>query len=740
MLSGFLSLLGTVLISRAIFRQTEGELRLTLSLGSAPMVLAATLYLILLIFPGISPSTTRFVMAGGLIAGAALCLTLNRQFNLPPSDFYLLIPLAASLPAFFFVTQAASSFDPINYAFIGKTFLTEMSVRGYPFISVNYTGGVFSWFAHPPMFSLMQTWLELVGFDTLVRYIGPFYYALVNILVFQAVRKRVGLAVAISTVLVLAVTPFFVRASVEGFTTPVRMFFFAGTAVLLSLPEEKRVWPAAIFAGMAMLTHSIGLLAVPGGILALILLDRRWNWKKLFIFGFIACFTGSLPYLVNFWKFHSLTTVGIFVHAFGKNLIDDVFQYQFVQREMATATARLVYGYFSPIFRFSSYGLAFILGFTGLMAAGFRWKSRDRLVTAALGFLIVYFTMHFLPIHHNIFILSPRYPLTVLPLLIIAGAVSLPQWRLSNWVATGIALIALGLTLFFASPFHRQPCLQCEMAQYINAHLTPEDHVLVSRSPFFFLNIQNVPGTDAMEPGLAPLYSEPDLNRILQRLKEMKITHILLPYAPTPFESKGFVRRMVETPGILEGIKHTPAFHLFRVHYPEIPLKEPEQVKLLSWHPDLSDLTLTAYDNSGKQHSLRFWYSRAGLHIFTPFSNTRLALARDIPWRKNAPYISTKACKSVTVSMRFQNSVAPFRLYWDFYQFDQDGNMLGVTHPRPVIVTPGWKSLVMPTAYPRMLSSRLPLDSRTVKIALSFSFYSEPGGTCVNAIDITGYR
>lgn len=740
MFSGFLSLLGAVFISRAVFRRTEGELRLTLSLGAAPMILAMALYLILLICPGISPSATRLVMAGGLVTGAALCLILDRHFNLPSSDFYLLIPLAASLPVFFFVTQAVSSFDPINYAFIGKAFLTEMSVRGYPFISVNQTGGVFSWFAHPPMFSLMQTWLELVGLDTLVHYIGPFYYALLNIMVFQVVRKRAGLVIAFSAVLVLVATPLFVRVSVEGFTTPVRMFFFAGTAVLLSLPEEKRIWPAAIFAGMAMLTHTIGLLVVPGGLLALILLERGWNWKKMFFFGFIATLVGALPYLVNFWKFHSLTTAGTFVHAFGKNLIDGVFQYQFVQRGMATAATRLAYGYFSPILRFSSYGLAFILGFVGLLATGFHWKSRDRLVTAALGFLIVYFTMHFLPIHHNIFILSPRYPLTVLPVLIMAGTVSLPRWRFRDWVATGIALIALGLTLFAASPYYRKPCLQCEMVQYINTYLTPQDHVLVSRSPFFFLNIQKIPGTDAMEPSLGPLYSEPDLNQVLQRLKEMKITYVLLPYAPTPFESKGFVRRMIETPGILEGVKHTPAFHLFRIHYPETALEEPEQLKLLSWRPYLSDLALAAYDNSGKQHPLRFWYSRTGLHIFTPFPGTRLALARDIPWKKNAPYISTKACETVTVSMKFQSIVAPFRLYWDFYQFDQDGNMLGVTHPRPIMVTPGWKSLVMPTAYPRMLSSRLPLDSRTVKIALSFSFYSEPGGTCVNAIDITGYR
>ncbi|MCK5878424.1 MAG: hypothetical protein KAH24_01500, partial [Holophagae bacterium] len=137
---------------------------------------------------------------------------------------------------------------------------------------------------------------------------------------------------------------------------------------------------------------------------------------------------------------------------------------------------------------------------------------------------------------------------------------------------------------------------------------------------------------------------------------------------------------------------------------------------------------------------LRFWYASDGLHIFTPYADTKLALSQGIPWKEKAAYISTEACKSVTVSMRFQNSIAPFRLHWDFYQFDQDGNMLGVTHPRPVMVTPGWKNLVMPTAYPRMLSSRLPLDSRTVKIALSFSFYSEPGGTCVNAIDITGYQ
>jgi hypothetical protein len=243
-----------------------------------------------------------------------------------------------------------------------------------------------------------------------------------------------------------------------------------------------------------------------------------------------------------------------------------------------------------------------------------------------------------------------------------------------------------------------------------------------------------------MEPSLAPLYFEQDLNQVLQRLKEMKITYILLPYAPTPFESEGFVRRLIETPGILEAVKHTAAFHLFRIHSPEKPVVKPERVELLSWRPEMSGLELTAYDNSGKKHPLRFWYTQQGLNIFTPFTNTRLALSRDIPWRKNAAFIDTKGCSLVTISLRFQKVIAPFRLYWDFYQFDQAGKMLETLHPRPIDVTPGWKELVLPTAYPRMLSSRLALNRRTVKIVLSFSFYSEPGGLCVNAIDITGYK
>jgi len=740
MLSGFFSLFGAVFISRACVHSSSGKLRLVLYLGAAPMVLAMALYLLLLFFPGISPGSARLIMAVGLIAIGSYCLFLDTPLKLPDWDTAILIPLAISIPAFFFVTHYISSFDPLNYSFIGKEFLSEMSVRGYPFISANHTDGIFSWFAHPPMFSLMQTWLQLVHLDFLVRYIGPFYYALVNLLVFQVVKKRSGLMVATSAVLILAITPLFVRTSVEGFTTPLRMFFFIGTAVLLSFPDEKRVWPAAIFAGMAMLTHTIGLLAVPGGLLALVLLNRRWNWKRLFIFGFIACFAGGLPYLINLWKLHSFAATTVFVSAFGNKLINDVLQYQFIQKGMPTAAARMVYGYFSPIFRFSSYGLAFILGFAGLITAGFHWKSRSRLVDTALGFLLVYFTIHFLPIHHNIFILSPRYPLTVLPVLVMAGAVSLPKWRFRKWVVSAIAVAAVGVTLFLTSPFYRQPCLQCEMTQYIKTHLTVEDHVLVCRSPFFFNDINTISGKDTLESEFAPLYFEPDLNRILQKLKEMKFSYLLLPYAPTPFESEGFVRRLVETPGILEAVKHTAAFHLFRIHYPAMPLAKPKQISLFSWRPESQGLKLTAYDNSGKEHPLRFWYTQQGLHIFTPFANTRLALSRDIPWRKNAAYIDTKGCTSVTISVQIKQSLGPLHLCWDLFELDSKGMILRQMHPRPVTGTPGWKELVLSSAYPRMLTKHLPLEHQTERIILSFSFYLQPGGTCVSAIDITGYR
>ena len=740
MISGIISLLGAIIIAWTLFHCAGEETGVILSLGVAPMLLAIVLYLVFLFVPGLSPQTVNIGMAF-LFAGTGVgCLILGCKRGLNSFSVSLLLPVLISLPAFFLVTHYVSSYDPINYAFIGKTFLSRMSVRGYPFISPHHIGGVFSWFAHPPMFSLMQTWLELVHLGFLVRFIGVFYYALINLLVFQVVRKQSDMTVAISATLLLAVTPFFVRASVEGFTTPIRMFFFAGTAILLSLPAEKKVWPSAIFAGMAMLTHTIGLLAVPGGLLAIIFLDRGWNWKKLFRFSVIACLVGGLPYLLTLWKFNSLATTDVFVNAFGHRLVNDVFHYQFIQKGMPTASARLMYGYFSPIFRFSSYGLGFILGFIGLIAAGLHWKSRSRLVNAAVGFLIVYFTLHFLPIHHNIFILSPRYPLTVLPLLILASAVSLPDKRIHKWITSAMALIAVGMTLWLASPFYRQPCLQCEMSRYINTHLTKQDHVLVCRSPFYYLDIRNIPGTDAMEPALAPLYRESDLNVILTKLRTMGITYILLPYAPTPFESEGFVRRLIETRGILEGVKHTPAFHLFQIHYPEIPIKKPQMVRLLSWTPAMSTLNLSAYDHSGKHHPLRFWYTRDGLNVFTSFADTKLALARDIPWRGGAPYIETKGCYSVRISIRFKNTVFPFKLYWDLFQFDSAGNLLRVTHPRPVTVSPGMKHLFMPTVYPRMLSSRLPLASRTAKIALSFSFYSEPGGTCVNSIDITGYR
>jgi len=154
----------------------------------------------------------------------------------------------------------------------------------------------------------------------------------------------------------------------------------------------------------------------------------------------------------------------------------------------------------------------------------------------------------------------------------------------------------------------------------------------------------------------------------------------------------------------------------------------------------MKGLELTAYDNSGKRHPLRFWYTEQELHIFTPFANTRVALSRDIPWRKNAAYINTKGCTSVAISVGIQGAMVPFRLYWDLYQFDRTGNMLGTLHPRPIDVTTGWKNLLLPTAYPRMLSSRMLLETRTSEIAFVFSFYLEPGGICVNAIDITGYR
>ncbi len=733
--------LGTTGILYLTMNGIRREYRLIIAAGGAPMIIGFALYLWLLLFPGTDASIVRYGLTGLAVMGLLLVL-IRHQPELHRSDLWLLVPLLLAVPVLWAVTADPSSFDPTNYRLIGRAFAETMSVREYPFVQPDRTIELFSWFAHPPILSLQFTFLHLCGVSSLIPYVTPFYLVLLFMISFQAVRCHSTTFNGILILLMLATTPMVVRTGVEGFATDLRLFFFAVTFLLLVESEgELSVW-TGIVAGMALLTHTIGILVIPMAAFGRILMKRRIEWGGLMRFVLIALTVGGLPFAVVVWKYHGLAMASQLNEVFGKDLVDHVFAYQFVERGMGSGLDRLQFGYLSPFFRISDYGLSFVIGFLLLVVILIQggWR-KNAMIRAACGFIVVYLVLHAIPMHHNIFILSPRYILTILPVLLIAGFAYLPSRMNRFSIGIGFPVILAALfNLWWSNPFYKKTLYYGPMRDTVRNVLTPDDRVLVSQAPYFFFYHPDISAIDSMDPKLGGLYRSKDINDVLDKLKTLGITHLMMGYAPTPFDSDTFIRQLFRVPGLLEPMKQTDSHHLYRIHYPEETIYLDRSRLLFSWHADQDAFPVTPYDKNGQGHPVWVWYQSDGLRVFTANAGTKLGIARDIVWRKGAAFIFTGNSSSLEIRFYFRDVVRPFRLHWDLAEFDQNGEFLGTIHPRPVDIQNGEVILTYPTLHPRMMDTRIPLNSQTRSVALALSFYTDHGGMTIESFRFTGFE
>ena len=730
---------GTTLALFLLLKHTRPAVRFILAVGMAPMAVAMTLYLLLLVCPGLPATVYRLLLPALALVAAGLAWYREKpQWKCP--DPWILVPLVLALPVFLCVTSSVTAFDPTNYQLIGRTFFEALSVREYPFVEAGRSVALFNWFSHPPMLPLMYTGLHLFGLSSGVPYVAPFYLVLIFLLVFQGVRDRAGTLQAGLALLLVASTPLLVRSGVEGFSTVIRVFFVLATLIVLTDDRENHSGAAGVLAGMTLLSHTIGLLILPMAGIANIWMTRRLDFRWLFRFGLIAVCVGGLPYGVVLLKHHHLAMSTVVADTFGTDLVAAVFKYQFVERGMASGPARILFGYLAPFCRLSAFGLTVSLAVAVLITGFFRKKDREHgLFFGALGFVLVYLAIHFLPVNRNIFILSPRYVLTVVPVIVVS-AFALPIRRKA--VIAGLTVVTAGVVVFnlwWSNPYFRKAFHYGEMRQVVNEHLSPADRVLVSQTPYFFYYHPEIPAIDTMDTRLKDVYGITDHATLLVQLKAMGITHLLMSYSPTPYDRQTFIRDLLTEPGRLSVIRHTDSHHLYRLNYPDPSFTPRLPETLFSWDLSTEYLPVVAYDKSGENRPVRVWFDAEGLRMFTGHVDTKVALARDIPWKPGTGYMETGDHPAIGIRVKFNRTREPFRLHWDLSQFDGSGQFLGTIHPRPVTVRDGWVTLQFPSSHPRLLDKHIPLKPECRSVALTFSFYRDHGGTSLEAIEIIGY-
>ncbi len=715
-------------------KKVPGTYRGILAAALVPIVLGLTLGYILLLSPNLSTGAIRTIYLIAATAIFAWVIHRDSANLLPGLRWTLILPLLISIPVFLIVRPEFSSFDPANYALIGKTFILDRAIRDFPFVLPGRGTHIFSWFSHPPLLSLIYAWLSLFRLDMLTPYVGAIFFMLLLCLVFTVVRQRSKLVNAATVSLFLGISPIAVTTAALGFTAPLRMFFFTATGVLLAdSTDDFSPVTIGIFAGAAMAIHTIGLLTLPAVVGYLLFRHKKQGIKPAFHFLLAACAVGGFWYGWNLIRLGALDTTPIFKTAF-PDLTRKAVAFQFTQRGMISAGDKLLKGILGPLTRISDYGITFLFGFLLLLSAIYR-RSKRLLYLSPI--LITYLLFHLFPGHFRIAILSPRYPLTVLPLLLIAGA---DELRGKYRTATGMALVFIAglLTTYFWNPYSPEPNYYGPMKKIIQAKIGTGDKVLAVHCPYFFL-YNHKSGRDSMDPNLLALYRAPSVKRVLSLLKAHHFTHILMPWAPTPFESDSFIKRLFVTPGILVPYGHNSAFYLYKIDYPSRPLLPPATHS----HPLLSDfhqLPLVQYTSTGMPDAIRFWDSGSSISVLSLTKKTLFAFAKHPLWVSGAGSLPTGNSRLISISFRLRRVEGNGVIHPIVAEYDVAGNRIRLSHPKPVPLLAGSHVFVWPTVYPGFDTARLQLDSKCQYLAIGFSFYRNRGGMSIERLHVIGFK
>lgn len=450
----------------------------------------------------------------------------------------------------------------------------------------------------------------------------------------------------------------------------------------------------------------------------------------------IGLLIGCFWYGWNLWKLGSLDTTAYMSQYFSE-YVGKIFQFQFQQEGMNTWQTKILRGGLGPFTRMASFGLSFWIG-TILMVITIVRKKAGPLFLSATAIVIVYIGFHLMPVRYNISWLSARYPLTVLPVLLI-GAIPLLKSRTSQ-ITVSLAILASAiLVLGLHNPYFKEPDHYGDMQKIVQSNVHGTDKVLVVHSPYFFVYNSETTGVDSIDPRLSQLYHMRDLKTITEDLKKSGFTHLLMPWAPGPFETDSFIRKLFITEGLLQPVGHTRSFYLYRFNYSAVPPGDIRQKELVRW-PAEDKLQFLTYSNESGIAPPRIWTTTNAVHTFAVQTGGTLAIASAPLWEKRAGIIDAGDCDSVQVRVRIRTHNQPFAVHPIIAMFDENGERIRLLHPVRFETESGWTTFRYATVYPHFLTERIPLSPDCRSISIGLNFFRESGGLSIEGLEVYGYQ
>ncbi|SLN22791.1 hypothetical protein [Oceanibacterium hippocampi] len=490
MLYGAAPLAMAALMARLLGEPAERRIRdFAVFFGLGPIAVAWLLWLSLTLLPGAGPAVHMIAASLPvlciLVAERRYCCALLADFRAAWRALStgarlgtISLALFVIVLGLYMIVIPVTLYDPLQYITVAKQIYRDGSLLHYPPNPAVQETGLFMGASHPPGHILLFVWSFLWQGGT------ESYLPLRAITIFIWVAQCASIAallidrgrlVALLGALGISVVPLYLEMVLNAHVEPLRLYTFWTAFVTLKYALEKPGLGshAALGAsvGLALFSHSIGLLALPFVAAAYFLLApgrllSRNRWRSLIpVAGFTA-----LALLIGGWQFaeNTLRTGRPIGDSNPVWELPEVGQEEYLrQARNYESLDRLVIGGVLQIYsKRRPFGFIFWLVpvLVPFAIAGLRRDPMARLSVLAIAFFLAMIIASMLA-DSLLAIKNPRYSLTVMPFMIYLGTVSLaicwnrlqPPPGTSNGARLAVrrvaqgTFVALAIALFIAS-------------------------------------------------------------------------------------------------------------------------------------------------------------------------------------------------------------------------------------------------------------------------------------------------
>lgn len=321
--------------------------------------------------------------------------------------------------------------DASVYAFYGKYLYQEKNLDNYPMKQADEETGAFLKVRHAPGLPLIYTWFYLLQSNTesdlLPRTVAPMYSLYLIILLWIALKKRKNSYCASFGVLLMVLTPLFVKQSLGNTIDPIRIYFIFLSFILLAelLKNESIILFLTIVSvvGLAAYIHTGGILLFPIIIGIYLMLSNKNIKIKILLIISAVIIAGSIQYATKNTKLQNVIGAIISVKKIEYSHFNKIAQLGKERTEINKETGNLLKKIFYERFQIFSTPEFFGLSYYIFLFALFYWaryihKEKEDVI------LLLGAILFAIPILYKYW-LNNRYIFSIHPLIIYFNGLTL---------------------------------------------------------------------------------------------------------------------------------------------------------------------------------------------------------------------------------------------------------------------------------------------------------------------------